>query len=96
MKRHNLPDSAMARSRTLRRNATGVEKQLWTALRTSLPQHKFRRQVPMGAYIADFVCHAARLIIEMDGGQHARSGHYDATRTLFLNGEGYRVMRFLE
>ena len=55
---------------------------------------KFRRQVPIGSYVADFVCHDARLIAEIDGGQHDRSSIREAARTEFLQNEGYRVLRF--
>jgi hypothetical protein len=48
----------------------------------------------MGRYFADFCSHAAKLIVEVDGGQHAEAEGYDATRTRFLEGEGYRVVRF--
>ena len=56
--------------------------------------HKFRRQVPIGRYIADFVCHEARLIVEVDGGQHDRSSPQEAERDGFLHNEGYRILRF--
>ena len=54
---------------------------------------KFRRQVPVGNYIADFLCFERNLIVEVDGGQHGDST-YDAKRDLWLQSEGYRVMRF--
>jgi very-short-patch-repair endonuclease len=56
----------------------------------------FRRQVPIGPYIADFVCHAARLVIEIDGGQHfdAAGLARDQRRDAFLQTKGYRVLRF--
>ena len=56
--------------------------------------YKFRRQVPIGRYIADFVCHEARLIVEIDGGQHDRASPQEAERSGFLQSEGYRVLRF--
>ena len=56
--------------------------------------HKFRRQVPIGRYIADFVCHEARLVVEIDGGQHDRSSPREIERSGFLQNEGYRVLRF--
>jgi very-short-patch-repair endonuclease len=65
---------------------------LWYALREKLPAAKFRRQVPFGLYFADFASHAAKLIVEVDGGRH--TADRDAIRTAFLNSEGYRVMRF--
>jgi very-short-patch-repair endonuclease len=55
---------------------------------------KFRRQVPIGRYVADFVCHEARLIAEIDGGQHDHSSPRAAERTGFLHNEGYRILRF--
>src|SRR5262249_31365441 len=55
--------------------------------------YRFRRQVPIGGFIADFVCQAARLIVEIDGGQHDLSSEEEAGRTRFLEGEGYRVLR---
>jgi very-short-patch-repair endonuclease len=71
---------------------TAAERLLWRALRTALPDHHWRKQVPFGAYIADFCSHGAKLIIEVDGGQHG--GPRDDARTRFLQGEGYRVIRF--
>ena len=55
---------------------------------------RFRRQAPMGIYVADFVCHESRLIVELDGGQHAGRSEHDAARTAWLESEGYRVVRF--
>ncbi len=56
----------------------------------------FRRQVPFGYYIADFACHSAKLIIELDGSQHGKDDEiaYDAERTKFLETRGYKVLRF--
>ncbi len=93
-KRQLLPANTVARSRDLRHNATDAEKKLWRALREAFPHAKFRFQVPMGRFFADFFSHAARLIVEVDGGQHAEAGSYDDSRTRFLEGEGYRVLRF--
>ena len=67
---------------------------MWRALRENFPQAKFHRQQPLGPYFADFASHAARLVIEIDGGQHGEAIAYDEARTRFLNGEGYRVVRF--
>ena len=62
---------ARERARSLRRDMTDAEKSIWRILRSDqIDGHRFRRQVPLGRYIADFVCHDARLIIEIDGGQH--------------------------
>ena len=81
------------RPRTLRRNATDAEALLWSRLRDRrLAGHKFRRQHPIGPYIADFACPDARLVIELDGGQH--SPETDAARTAYIEAQGYTVLRF--
>jgi len=90
----HLPPATLARARALRRDGTDAEGLLWYALREELPAARFRRQVPMGPYFADFASHRARLIVEVDGGQHAEARKHDEDRTHFLNGEGYRVLRF--
>jgi very-short-patch-repair endonuclease len=74
-----------------------VERKLWYALRDrGFGGFKFRRQQPIGPYIADFVCFEARLVIELDGSQHGASENMfgDERRAKFLNGEGFRVKRF--
>jgi very-short-patch-repair endonuclease len=81
-------------ARTLRRDATDVEKILWRALRERCPAWKFRRQHPIGSRIADFACPARKLVIELDGGQHADQQEADALRTAELARHGYRVIRF--
>src|SRR6266571_5168766 len=69
-----LPQTRISRARSLRANMTDAERKLWFALRDRrLKEAKFRRQVPIGPYIVDFVCYPARLVIEVDGGQHAES-----------------------
>src|ERR1700730_13069355 len=94
MKKHPV-DGARVRSRTLRQNMTEAERRLWQILRShQMTGYKFRRQVPIGRYIADFVCHEARLIVEIDGGQHDRSSPQEAERSGFLEKEGYRILRF--
>src|SRR5215472_11654038 len=86
---------AHRRARTLRRAMTEAERRLWQMLRSRQTQgYRFRRQVPIGGFIADFACHEARLIVEIDGGQHDSSAEEEASRTRFLEGEGYRVLRF--
>ncbi len=55
---------------------------------------KFRRQHPIGSYIVDFCCPTLRIIVELDGGQHAEQGAADQARTSFLESRGYRVLRF--
>ncbi len=56
--------------------------------------HKFKRQIPKGEYIVDFVCEAQKLVIEVGGGQHGEQIEYDEQRTQFLQEQGYRVLRF--
>jgi very-short-patch-repair endonuclease len=74
---------------------TEAERRLWQILRSEqMTGYKFRRQVPIGRYIANFVCHEARLIVEVDGGQHDRSSPQEAERSAFLQNEGYRILRF--
>jgi very-short-patch-repair endonuclease len=83
------------RARALRGNQTDVERLVWFRLRNrKFSGFKFRRQVPIGPYIADFVCYDRRLIVELDGEQHAAQRDYDARRTDWLEGQGFRVMRF--
>jgi very-short-patch-repair endonuclease len=95
---HKAPsDTARLMARRLRRQTTDAEKRLWRALRKfDLEGSHFRRQIPIGPYIADFGCMAARLLIEVDGSQHGddRKRAYDAARTRWLAKEGYRVLRF--
>jgi very-short-patch-repair endonuclease len=78
----------------MRHEPTEAEERLWGALRgRRLDRIKFRRQVPVGAYIADFLCAEARLIVEIDGSQHADSV-YDRDRADALKAHGFRVLRF--
>jgi very-short-patch-repair endonuclease len=84
-------------ARALRKNSTDAERILWSELRDHrLNGASFRRQVPIENYIADFMCHAARLVIELDGGQHFSDDqeHGDAVRSAAIEGKGYRVIRF--
>ncbi|MBA2467262.1 MAG: endonuclease domain-containing protein [Sphingomonas sp.] len=86
--------STLAKAKRLRRDPTDAERKLWSVLRSSqLRGATFRRQQPIGPFIADFVCQEHRLIIEADGGQHQKSAA-DVRRTSFLEERGYRVMRF--
>lgn len=86
--------STLARARALRREETPAESRLRLALREALPGAKFRRQVSIGPYFADLISHRSKLIVEVDGSQHAENAEQDAKRTRFLEGEGYRVLRF--
>jgi very-short-patch-repair endonuclease len=84
-------------ARTLRRNSTDAERILWSELRDHrLNGAGFRRQVPIANYIADFVCHAARLVIELDGGQHFsdQAEQADARRSAVIEAKGFQVLRF--
>lgn len=89
-----LPSGTVSRARSLRRNRTEAEDRLWYALRERLPEHKWRFQVPFHPYYVDFACLKARLIIEVDGGQHDAGRAADARRTRFLEAQGYQVLRF--
>jgi very-short-patch-repair endonuclease len=83
------------RSRELRNNATDAERKLWRAIsHRQLNGVRFNRQVPIGPFICDFVARTPKLIIEVDGGQHAIGADADARRTRFLQDRGYRVIRF--
>jgi very-short-patch-repair endonuclease len=82
-------------ARRLRRDQTDAEKLLWRHLRDrQCGGYKFRRQVPMGPYIADFLCIEAKLVIELDGGQHADTVVKDKRRTEYFESLGYQVIRF--
>ena len=86
-----------ANAGTLRRNSTDVERILWSELRDHrLNGAGFRRQVPMDNYVADFVCHAAKLVIELDGGQHFsdQGERADARRSAVIEVMGFQVLRF--
>ena len=81
-------------ARKLRGNPTEAETRLWSRLRRKqLDGHRFRRQVPIGPYIVDFLCLSARFVVEVDGGQHATEAHRDAKRTAWLESQGFRVGR---
>ena len=83
------------RARSLRKSSTDAEAKLWHRLRDrQLAGFKFRRQVPLGPYVADFVCLQAKLIVEVDGGHHALQRQNDEERTAFLLKEGFHVLRF--
>jgi very-short-patch-repair endonuclease len=85
------------RAKALRRDMTDAERIVWYGLRAHrLHGASFRRQTPIGPYVADFACLAAKLIVEVDGGQHFEPEHiaYDERRNAFLAAQGYRVLRF--
>jgi very-short-patch-repair endonuclease len=82
-------------ARELRRELTVTEQLLWSRLRRrQVSGHKFRRQQVLGPYIVDFACLEKKLVIELDGGQHADRRRYDERRTRWLEQRGFRVLRF--
>jgi very-short-patch-repair endonuclease len=81
-------------ARRLRHNPTEAEKRLWWALRELPAKHRFRRQHPIGRRVVDFACPGCKLVIELDGGQHAVRQAADEIRTIELARRGYRVVRF--
>ena len=92
-----MSSNLRSNARTLRKNSTDAERLLWAALRDHrLNGAGFRRQVPIKSYIADFVCHAAKLVIELDGGQHFsdKAEQTDAIRSAAIEALGFKVLRF--
>jgi very-short-patch-repair endonuclease len=90
---HHAP-GATPRARRLRRDSTLPEQKLWAEVRKL--ELNVRRQAPIGKYVVDFACHAARLVVELDGPRHAldEAQTYDALRTEWLERQGYKVLRF--
>jgi len=87
----------LAFAKRLRVTATDFERKLWSRLRNGQVNGlRFRRQQPIGPYIADFYCSAAKLVVELDGNQHgaAHNRDYDLRRTNYMIERGYRVLRF--
>lgn len=94
MPHQSVPAAKRNFARSLRRDMTEAEDKLWHELRSRrLDRIKFRRQVPIGRYIADFACLEAKLIIEIDGSQHAESSR-DHIRDAELRSRGFRILRF--
>jgi len=82
-------------ARELRKSMTDAERKLWRGLRMrQLHGYKFRRQFSLGSYIVDFVCLETRLIIEVDGGQHADQKYGDAERDAWLKAQKFHVLRY--
>ena len=82
-------------AKPLRSSSTDAERMLWRHLRSrQLADFKFRRQQVIAPYIVDFVCMERRLVVEVDGGQHAERQRKDADRTTFLEAAGFQVIRF--
>ena len=94
-KRIRTPAQIQQRARELRREMTPTERVLWQRLRNrQLSGLKFRRQHPLGPFIADFYCAAHRLVVEIDGDIHDLQPERDAARTEQFEKYGYRVIRF--
>lgn len=91
-----MKNSLTPLAKELRKRQTDAEQKLWLELRgRRLEGVKFKRQVPKGNYIVDFVCEEKKLIVEVDGSQHMdERAEYDEERTVYLENEGYRVIRF--
>ena len=88
-------NNLLNKAKTLRSQQTEAEQRLWYHLRAHrFLGLKFKRQKPMGRYIVDFVCLEQRLIIEIDGGQHAEQLDHDQRRDAWLRSQGYTVLRF--
>lgn len=84
-----------ARARKLRNQATDAERLLWRHLRLrQLGGFRFRRQVPVDGYVADFACMEVKLVIELDGGQHQEQTAHDGHRDALISAKGYRILRF--
>ncbi len=88
---------SLTNAKDLRANQADCENILWQKIRAKkLSGIKFRRQVPVGKYIVDFVALSKKLIIELDGSQHIENIDYDKARTEYLNKLGFTVLRFLD
>ena len=81
-------------ARRLRREMTDAERRLWARLRNRQLGVKFRRQMPINRFVADFGCEQAKVVIELDGGQHAIAVRQDRERTVAVEAAGYLVLRF--
>ena len=88
-------DKMIALGKILRKRPTDAEQLLWKQLRLKqLEGLKFRRQQPLDNYIADFVCFERRIVVEVDGGQHAIQKEDDVLRDTYLTQQGFQVLRF--
>ncbi|MHC4107453.1 MAG: endonuclease domain-containing protein [Planctomycetota bacterium] len=92
--RHRIPPRLAKHSRALRRDSTQPERALWYVLRNRrLAGLRFRRQQPIGSYVVDFYCPAARLVVEVDGETHIGRDAADRRRTAYLEKQGLKVLR---
>jgi very-short-patch-repair endonuclease len=88
-------EKLLRNTKALRTNQTDAEHKLWRELRAHrFMGLKFKRQVPLGRYIVDFVCIEHQLVIEIDGGQHTDQVDYDSRRETWLRSQGYTVLRY--
>jgi len=94
MPRFSRTKETTRRARELRQKMTKAEQRLWYVLRSEGMGVSFRRQHPIGRYFADFYCAPLKLVIEVDGGQHADRIDHDASRTMYLSKNGIDVIRF--
>ncbi len=92
--KNQATSTAQTHARALRRDMTDSERLLWSRLRFEQLGVKFRRQHPLGNYIADFACLLPKLIVELDGSQHAVQLAYDNNRDAFFQRQGFTVLRF--
>ena len=92
--RNQATPRAYANAQALRSAMTDSERKLWSGLRGERLGVKFRRQHPLGSYIADFACLEPKLIVELDGSQHQEQAGYDARRDAFFRSQGFDVLRF--
>jgi ATP-dependent DNA helicase RecQ len=96
MKRPPRSPNTTSKARELRHNSTKPESLLWSVLRGGrLGGLKFRRQHPVGPFVADFYCHRAKIVVEVDGITHDQSAEYDQRRTEYLQRQGLRVIRVI-
>jgi very-short-patch-repair endonuclease len=95
-KLHRIYPPILQRSRDMRHPLTSAEKKVWDRVRNQQLGFKIRRQHPLDRFIVDFYCAQAKLIIEVDGDTHAApdQAEYDQARTIWLEAQGYRVIRF--
>ncbi len=82
------------RARTLRREATPMERALWRTMSNSALASKFSRQMPIGPYFADFLCRDLKIVVELDGHSHDVRPDHDATRDRYMTDAGYSILRF--
>ena len=89
-----MKKTLLSNAKDLRKNLTEAEKLLWKHLRAKhMNGYKFRRQHPLGRYIADFICLEKKLVIELDGGQHVLAKEKDLTREKWFYNEGFEILR---